>query len=153
MIDDDAQSDDSTESGASDPALGDGASGEPYKVGFKRPPLHSRFRPGRSGNPKGRPRGRRNLKSDLHEELSEQITLREGDRQVRMTKQRALVKSTVARAIKGDPRAQAKVFELVLGAFGIDDEIRNEALLGADDEAIIAAFLARNAKGDNGGSK
>jgi hypothetical protein len=115
----------------------------PSRVGYKNPPLHTRFKPGESGNRKGRPKGRRNLKHDLQEEFSERISMRDGDRIVRMTKQRALVKSTVARAIKGDPRAQTKAFELLLRAFGIDDEIHNDTLLGADDQAILEAFLTR----------
>ena len=27
-----------------------------YEVGYGKPPKHSRFKPGQSGNPKGRPR-------------------------------------------------------------------------------------------------
>jgi Family of unknown function (DUF5681) len=28
-----------------------------YQVGYGKPPVHSRFRKGQSGNPRGRPRG------------------------------------------------------------------------------------------------
>lgn len=114
-----------------------------YSVGYGRPPVGSRFKPGVSGNPRGRPKGRLELKQDLHEELSERITLREGDRTLRLTKQRALVKSTVARAIKGDPRAQAKAFELLLRAFGVDETERRTEPTAGEDEAIVAAFLER----------
>ena len=34
------------------------------KVGYKRPPLHTRFRPGMSGNPRGRQKGVRNFAAD-----------------------------------------------------------------------------------------
>ena len=34
-----------------------------YQVGYCRPPLHSRFKPGQSGNPKGRPRQSRNMRT------------------------------------------------------------------------------------------
>ena len=36
-----------------------------YKVGYKKPPLHSRFKKGQSGNPRGRPRGAKNFSSVL----------------------------------------------------------------------------------------
>ena len=118
----------------------------PYKVGYKRPPLNTRFQPGVSANPKGRPKGRRNLKHDLQEELSERLTVREGDRQIKITKQRALVKSTIARAIKGDVRAQVQAYSLLLRAFGIDDELREATTLGSDDAAILASHLDRMSK-------
>lgn len=59
-----------------------------YAIGYGKPPVHSRFRKGRSGNPKGRPKGRANLKTDLLAELTETIVIREGDRQLRVSKQR-----------------------------------------------------------------
>ena len=31
------------------------------RVGYRRPPRHSRFQPGQSGNPRGRPRGVKSL--------------------------------------------------------------------------------------------
>ena len=114
-----------------------------YKVGYGRPPRQHQWRPGKSGNRRGRPKGRQNLKTDLQAELSQTITIREGDRQVRITKQRTLVKSTVAHAIKGDSRAQAKAFELLLPAFGIDDEIENDRFVSPDDAEIVRRFLER----------
>jgi hypothetical protein len=42
-------------------------------VGYGRPPEHTRFRKGHSGNPKGRPKGTRNLLTDVQEELAERI--------------------------------------------------------------------------------
>jgi hypothetical protein len=48
------------------------------EVGYGKPPGHSRFKKGQSGNPKGRLSGTRNLKSDLNEELQESVMVREG---------------------------------------------------------------------------
>jgi hypothetical protein len=42
----------------------------PYSVGYGRPPKHTRFKPGRSGNPKGRPRGSRNLSTEMQKVLT-----------------------------------------------------------------------------------
>ncbi len=41
----------------------DRRSDEDYRVGNKRPPRHSQFKPGVSGNPKGRRKGSVNLRS------------------------------------------------------------------------------------------
>jgi hypothetical protein len=40
-----------------------GAQDDDPRVGYGRPPLATRFRPGQSGNPRGRPKGARNLSS------------------------------------------------------------------------------------------
>jgi hypothetical protein len=42
-----------------------GAGDESYAVGYRKPPLHSRFRAGQSGNPAGRRKGVRNLETDV----------------------------------------------------------------------------------------
>ncbi len=66
-----------------------------YEVGYGKPPEHTRFKPGQSGNPRGRPKGTKNLKTDLIEELSEKIVVREGDQSQKVSKQRAVVKTLV----------------------------------------------------------
>lgn len=84
------------------------------RVGYKKPPTHSQFKKGMSGNRKGRPKGSRNLKTDLADELSEQIVVHEGGRTRRVSKQRALVKSLVARTLKGEVRPANMLLNLIL---------------------------------------
>ena len=43
-----------------------------YAVGYGKPPKHTRFKKGRSGNPRGRPRGAKNLSTLLFGALNEQ---------------------------------------------------------------------------------
>lgn len=85
-----------------------------YEVGYGKPPKHTQFQPGQSGNPRGRPKGTKNLKSDLQEELNEKILVREGDRARRVSKQRAVVKAIVTRTMKGDARAASLLTSMMM---------------------------------------
>ena len=83
-----------------------------YRVGYGKPPKAKQFKRGRSGNPKGRPKGSLNLATDLTAELGEHITVREDGRPRKVSKQRALIKSLMAKALQGDVRATAALLAL-----------------------------------------
>ncbi len=76
-----------------------------YLVGYGKPPVHTRFKKGQSGNPKGRPKGIKNIATDIKEELEELVSITEGNETFLVTKQRALIKALLAKASKGDVRA------------------------------------------------
>ncbi|MDO8978721.1 MAG: DUF5681 domain-containing protein [Afipia sp.] len=113
------------------------------KVGYRKPPAETRFKPGQSGNPNGRPKGSVNLKTDLRSELSEKIRIREGERSLKVSKQRAMLKALVAKALKGDARAANVVLTLVGRLFEPEAVAEEVPALTSDDEAILARFLAR----------
>ena len=118
-----------------------------YEVGYGRPPKHTQFKKGQSGNRKGRRKGARGLKTDLRAELNERIEITENGKTLKLTKQRAMLKHFIAKAIKGDVRAISKLADLVMVLFGPDDEVRKSAVaLSADDETIIDEFLRRHTK-------
>src|SRR5262245_18250413 len=106
-------------------------------VGYKQPRKGHTFRTGRSGNPNGRPKGTRNFKSDLREELSESISVREGGRDISISKQRALIKRLVASAIDGDARSIATLMSFCARAFGDDIDDQEQA---PEDREIVQAF-------------
>jgi hypothetical protein len=83
-----------------------------YRVGYGKPPKTTRFKKGKSGNPRGRPKGSLNLATDLTAELGEHITVREDGRPRKVSKQRALIKSLMAKALQGDVRAMASLLAL-----------------------------------------
>jgi len=119
-----------------------------YEVGYKKPPKRTRFQPGRSGNPRGRAKGTKNLKTDLLEELGEKIVVREGDRPQKLSKQRALLKSVVNRAIKGDARATAIALSTMMRLLDTGEGAPDAEDGFSDDElAILRDFEARVRRG------
>jgi uncharacterized protein DUF5681 len=118
--------------------------GEVGEVGFKRPPVQSRFRKGSSGNPKGRPRGTKNLRTDLTEVLQERITVTEGDRKKRMSKQRAIVMTLVTKTLRGDLRSANTLLNTMFRTLGNADAADDvEQPLDANEQELLAAIEAR----------
>ena len=125
------------------PSQGKGDAGD-YKVGYCKPPEETRFKPGRSGNPKGRPKGTKNLKADLIEELDERILVREGEKTKLVSKQRAAIKALVVQALRGNVRANALLVSMRM-RFDDSGEAANNLTeaLQEDELEILRAFEAR----------
>ena len=81
-------------------------------VGYKRPPVHTRFNPGQSGNPSGRAKGSQNLQTLFKKILNEQISLREGLRVRKVSKAEAVLRGLVIGALKGEARSVDTVCRL-----------------------------------------
>jgi hypothetical protein len=74
-------------------------------VGYGRPPRHTRFQPGQSGNPRGRPRKSRNINDLITKELDTCVTITEDGKTKRITKREAIPKRLVNLAVSGDQKA------------------------------------------------
>jgi hypothetical protein len=122
-----------------------------YDVGYGKPPKSTRFKKGQSGNRKGRPRGSLNLKTDLEEELQERVTVSERGRKRQFTKQRALLRTWMNKALQGDHRAFVNIIRIALQIIDPAAQLNSEAKLSATDEAIIARFLGREGSGSEEG--
>ena len=127
-----------------------------YEVGYGKPPRHTRFRPGRSGNPKGKPRGSRGLRTELRAELNELMTITENGKSRRLPKRRVVIKALAAKALKADVRAAEKLLNMEIQANGFEDP-RSERNRLSDTDRQIVEYLLRSLSGldpddDNSGA-
>lgn len=117
-------------------------------VGYRRPPLHSRFAKGVSGNPAGRPKGSRNVSTVIAAALAERVTINENGRRRSITKLEAAAKQLANKAATGDQKAAKLILELLH-----QSEARDEArAIGLpltpeaqrqSDAVILAALRSR----------
>ncbi|MBO6718883.1 MAG: hypothetical protein JJ913_13075 [Rhizobiaceae bacterium] len=118
-----------------------------HDVGYGKPPAHGRFKPGRSGNPKGRPRGAKSYKAIVAAALHEKITVSTPRGRKRMTKLEALIQTNMNAALKGDPKATDQILKIARD-HGLANEVADaidaaaSAALREEDRAILERHLA-----------
>lgn len=107
-----------------------------YEVGYGKPPTHTRFQKGHSGNPRGRPKGRRNFSTEIKEVLEATLTVSRHGKKKRVTAREAALQRLVAKALSGDIRAIVRLIQL---ADRVDDEERAKTArkLSSNDEEIL----------------
>lgn len=134
-------------------------------VGYRRPPLASRFQPGRSGNPDGRPKKIRSLRDEVFDELNHSVCHSEGGHAYEITKARAIAKTLLQAALGGNLRALSILTSLCAHPSGdgspqdqsatpedlelleeyIEREIRRRT--NAADAEVKSTELAKNTEG------
>jgi hypothetical protein len=109
----------------------------PYLVGYRRPPVTSRFQPGSSGNPKGRPKN------------SRKISIKEGPNSRRVSKIEGVVLRQLQSALKGNDRSAMAIIKMAIQMGFLEDPDSNPAeatVLSASDERILEQLLTRRHK-------
>lgn len=112
-----------------------------YAVGFGKPPKHSRFKKGQSGNPKGRPKASKNVDKMLRDTLLRMVTISENGKKRKITALEAFFRQTLKGALEGDARAADKLLKLLptlQNALEREDE--EEAEAARDDRPVLAAL-------------
>ena len=120
-----------------------------YEVGYRKPPLHTRFQKGRSGNPKGRPRGRKNLSSLLNHALNGWVIVVENGRRKKITKREAIITQLVNKSAAADLKATQIVIALLQEVEVQADVSAEQTALTEADHEIIARMQER-LRGDSG---
>jgi hypothetical protein len=111
-----------------------------YEVGYRRPPQHSRFKPGQSANPAGRKKGVANFRTDVENTLQLPVQLSEAGKTKRVSTQQAALSRLKQKALSGDGRALDRALKL---AGQLSDEAESSEMAGQMDivdAAILSAF-------------
>ena len=111
-----------------------------YAVGYGKPPRHSGFQKGRSGNPKGRPKGSKNFATLLTEALDEKVQVTEDGKRRRIAKRELVIKQLVNKSAAADLRAIKQLTDIVQGIEGRTGAAHPppspQAFTAADQEVI-----------------
>lgn len=124
---------------------------ESYEIGYCKPPKHSQFQAGQSGNPKGRKKGTKNTNTLLDSVLNEKILLTENGKTHKISKKEAAIRRLVNKALSGDMKALG-----LLLADLHDKESAAEAQKAVSaysdglDQEILSDFLQQNSRDNHG---
>ena len=125
---------------------GGDSGGEENAVGYGKPPKHTQFKAGQSGNRKGRPKGSRNFKTEVLEKLNAPVSITQNGRKKKVSTQRAALELLSAAMFQGDRHAREQFLRLAekhsQPVVGIDDA------LDPDDQEILDAYVKRQRNGE-----
>jgi hypothetical protein len=112
-----------------------------YEVGYGKPPEHTRFKPGQSGNPRGRKPGSKNVMTLLEETLFATVKVRENGKVRRVPAIQACFLNLRNLAMKGDSKALDRFLRLASLYLSAQPESSSATTPQAVDRAAELALL------------
>ena len=119
-------------------------------TGYCNPPQHTRFKRGKSGNPRGRPKGALNIATVLARALHAKVVVNENGKKKRISKLEAAINQLTDKAASGD----LKAVHLLAGLVRSAEERAVQAVSPTDtldeiDEKVVVGILKRMAATQN----
>ena len=115
-----------------------------YQVGPGRPPLHTRFKKGQSGNPGGR--STKSLPALLAAALDEEVYVTTNGRRRKLTKREAIIARMVDKSASADLRATKMLIDIMKDAehkAGVAAPPPEPCPPAAADKEVVQLFVAR----------
>ena len=114
-----------------------------YPVGYGKPPPHTRFVKGQSGNLRGRSPGAKNMKTLLTKALNELVVVTDNGGRRMVTKREAIVTQLVNRSAKADFKAIQILLGMLRDVESHTDSHSSDPTFTEADQQIIARIKAR----------
>jgi hypothetical protein len=114
-----------------------------YPVGYGKPPPHTRFTKGQSGNPNGRPKGAKSLATEIQEELDSRVPITGNGKFLKITKRKAVAKQLVNKSAAGDFRAMPTLLNQIQVLEGRSESDSTDDVLGQPEDALVMEGIIR----------
>ncbi|GEC16621.1 DUF5681 domain-containing protein [Nitrobacter winogradskyi] len=112
-------------------------------MGKGRPPIATRFKPGKSGNPKGRPKGSKNAANLAKTELNGKVVVTLNGRKKSMTVAEISSRRLGDKAMAGDAKAFSFLFAISGVGHDTDESQTDRLTTPEQDQAILAEYFKR----------
>jgi hypothetical protein len=84
-----------------------------YPVGYKKPPVHTRFKPGQSGNPRGRPKRKPTESERLRKVLESRLPITENGKKKSLPVSEVVLKQLGKQSAEGKLAAIRLLFKIM----------------------------------------
>lgn len=117
-----------------------------YKVGYGKPPKHSRFQPGHSGNQRGKPAGARHPATILKRTLFEKVPIKQSGREIQITKLRVFIAQIISDAMRPEYFSVQLLFTYAGLGQKLEEAIREQdgGIPAESGELILRALLGED---------
>jgi len=107
-------------------------------AGYRKPPRRTRFRAGKSGNPKGRPKGSKNIATIAAKVAAMKIPITHNGKKKNVPLTEALLLGMAHDAAKGSKHDRKNLLEYLTKNAPVDNQAADETPLTEEDKAILA---------------
>ena len=121
----------------------DRANGASYEIGYCKPPVHTRFKPGQSGNPKGKPKGLTNYKTDARKFIAAPVRVTVAGKPSTVSRQMAALMVLWDEVMKRDARALSRFLDMVREVNSEELTHLADAVQSEEDQKILENYKAR----------
>jgi len=117
-----------------------------YKIGYGKPPKHSRFQPGYSGNPRGKPAGAQHPATILRRTLLEFVVVKHQGRETKTSKLKVFIAQIINQAMRADYYSVLLLFRYAGLGFKLSEATREQGggIPGEAADLIRRALLGED---------